>query len=447
MTFLFGRIYCSTLCPLATVQDLFAGRKKKYSFRKLSFKKRYLIPLISLIVLFSGFPALASAVDPYSMTGRMVSSINELIILPFIDLTGLIFRKFSVYITTYPIQFRWLTISVSIISAALILFLSRIGGRLYCNTFCPVGALLSIPARWALFTQRINQEKCTSCGACERVCKAEAIDSLSKIIDSSKCISCFNCSGVCNFDALKFGSKGKISKEVTPLKVNQSDRRDFLKKSTFGSIALLGLPILTRADSLSLDIRTSFAAVPPGSGGTAAFLSRCTSCSLCISRCPGNVLQPAGFNQYGLKGIGVPYLDFNKGSCDFECKLCSDLCPSGAIKPLDLEVKKRLKIGEAKFVREFCVVETDGTSCGACAEICPTGAIDMVSIGISDEGVLEIPVLNSEYCIGCGACQFVCPVLKKNAIFVEALKQHSRSEIREDKADDEPEKINNDFAF
>ena len=140
-------------------------------------------------------------------------------------------------------------------------------------------------------------------------------------------------------------------------------------------------------------------------------------------------------------------MDFNKGSCEYECNLCTKLCPSGAIKPLALENKKRVKIGEAKFVREFCVVETDGTSCGACGEICPSGAIDMVHIGESVDGSLEIPVISKDYCIGCGSCQFVCPVEEKNTIFVEALEQHSQAEEREGNSDTEPEEVKNDFAF
>ena len=140
-------------------------------------------------------------------------------------------------------------------------------------------------------------------------------------------------------------------------------------------------------------------------------------------------------------------MDFNRGSCEFECSLCTDLCPSGAIRHLDLEAKKRVRIGTTKFVREFCVVETDLTSCGACGEICPTGAIEMVHIGEGPDGALEIPVVTNDYCIGCGACQFVCPVIEKNAIFVEAQAVHDRAEVREDASEDEPVEVDNEFAF
>jgi ferredoxin len=440
VTFLVGRIYCSTLCPLATVQDLFAGRKRRYSWRDLSLPMRYLLPAVSLAALFAGVPALASVLDPYSMSGRMVSSINELIILPVVDLVGLILRRFSIYITTYPIQFRWVTIAVGLVSAAILYTLSRIGGRVYCNSLCPVGALLSIPARWSLFGFRIHQDRCTSCGVCEQVCKAEAIDSGAKRLDRSKCVSCFDCHSVCRFDALSWGKT--IRKRI------DTGRRDFLKKTVTGSILLLGMPAVVRAAQETVPSNGKTAvAVPPGSVDLKSFLSKCTSCSLCISRCLGNVLQPAAISQYGLRGFGVPFMDFSRGSCEYECRLCSELCPSGAIRPLTLENKKRVKIGDVRFIKELCVVETDKTSCGACGEICPTGAIEMVYIGESLDGALELPVIRNDLCIGCGACEFVCPVIGEKAIVVDALAVHKTAEKRQEGSVDAPEEVDNEFAF
>ena len=466
VTFVFGRIYCSTLCPLATVQDLFAGRNRRYSRRRLSLLMRYLVPAAALAALFAGVPALASLLDPYSMSGRIVSSVNELIILPFVDLLGLVLRQFSIYITTYPIQFRWVTITVSLVTAVLLFVLSRIGGRLYCNTLCPVGALLSLPARWPLFAHRIHPGRCTSCGVCERVCKAEAIDSAAKALDTSKCVSCFDCHDVCRFDALSYGRKlrrvapspepGSPEEASSPSETRGPEssgpagsnpgRRDFLKKTVTGSAFLLGLPAIARAAQI-VPPSAAGVSVPPGSGGVAGFLSKCTSCSLCISRCPGNVLQPAAVGQYGLRGFGVPYMDFNRGSCEYECRLCTQLCPSGAIRPLTLEDKKRVKTGEARFIRKLCVVETDGTSCGACGEICPTGAIDMIHIGEGPDGALEIPEIRNDFCIGCGACQFVCPVLGEKAIVADALNPHSIAEVREERPETAAEDVDNDFAF
>ena len=449
ITLIFGRIYCSTICPLATVQDVFISRKRRFSFRKLRVWKRYLIPALSLSALIAGLPALASVTDPYSVSGRIISTLNEVIIIPLIDFAALILRNLSVYITSYPFNFRWVTIITTLISLGIIMFMSRFGGRLYCNTICPVGALLSIPARFAVFSHRINPDKCTSCGACERVCKAEAIDSKAKLLDDSKCISCFNCNSVCNFDALKYGRKEKKTKAPKDSDVEKnSGRRDFLKKGAAGSLLLIAAPLGARPFKVSAaGFDNSTAAVPPGSSNRRDFLSKCTTCSLCISRCPGKVLQPASFKQYGLTAPGVPYMDYNKGFCDFDCNLCTRLCPSSAIKPLELSVKQRVKIGESKFVLDFCVVETDGTSCGACGEICPSGAIDMVHFGKGADGDLEIPEIDKTYCIGCGACQFVCPVVAKNAIFVEALAEHGRAEVRKNRELTPTEETDNDFAF
>ena len=275
VTVVFGRVYCSTICPLATVQDAFIGRKRRFSFRKPALLSRYLVPALSLIALFAGFPAVASLVDPYSVTGRMASSVNELIILPVIDLAGYALRRFSIYITTYPIQFRWITIAVSVGSAAVVYGLSRIGGRLYCNTLCPVGAILSIPARWSIFGIRINADRCTACGACEAACKAETIEASSRHVDTSRCVSCFDCVGTCRFGALKYGVKEKTAAESAGKKESAAGRRDFLKKAATGSVLAFGLPVLARAarltDEAAADAGT---AVPPGAGSRRDFLSQ-----------------------------------------------------------------------------------------------------------------------------------------------------------------------------
>ena len=153
--------------------------------------------------------------------------------------------------------------------------------------------------------------------------------------------------------------------------------------------------------------------------------------------------------QHGASGLGVPYLDYNAGYCDYKCKTCSDICPAGALKKLDIESKKRVKIGEAEFAEKYCIVETDRTSCGACAEVCPTGAIDLIPIGDSESGPLEIPFISTRYCTGCGACQFACPVHEKNAIFVKPFSVHEKAEppAGKDKAEQKEKLENTDTGF
>ena len=467
LTFVFGRIYCSSVCPFSTVQDIFIGRKKKYNYSRLKITVRYFMPIASFFLLIAGFPSLASMADSYSLSGRIMLAFNRIIIMPLIRLISLIFRQFSVYLPEWELQFNYLPFVFTVPVFVLIILMIRKRGRLYCNTLCPVGALLSIPAKYSLFAVRIIKENCTECGACEKVCKAEAASSSSRYIDQSKCISCFNCLSVCRFNALEYGKKNsrgeksfnkKENREKRSSKENHSEvkdllkkrdfpgRRDFLKKTAAGSVILLSsLLIKNRKNMIPLSDNAS--AIPPGSESRVNLMSKCVSCSLCINNCPSGVLQPAVFTQLGVSGFGVPYLDYNKGFCSYSCKTCSDVCPTGAIRRLDIEKKKLIKIGEAHFERKFCIVETDKTSCGACAEICPTGAIDLIHIGDSDSGPLEIPLISSIYCIGCGACQYVCPVEDKNAIFVNPFSVHETAEVIAEKTEMPEPDSDSGFAF
>ena len=446
LTLLAGRFYCSTLCPLATVQDLCKKRSQRFIFRRPNIYLRFTIPVLSLILLVAGFPAFASIVDPFSSAGRIALAVNDLAIVPLHNLAALIFRQFSVYISANPIEIKWPAIISAALTLGAVFLISRLRGRLFCNSLCPVGALLSIPARWAVFSPRIDPVKCTACGACEKICKAEAADSSSKMIDTSRCVSCFDCLPACKFDALRFGAKPKrLRKPATSLPDNE--RREFLKKSALGSLLLFTAPGWANSIDTNGPKAKTTPAIPPGAQNLGRFLSKCTACALCISHCPGHVLQPASFVPYGAKGFGVPFMDFNRGVCEYECTLCTNLCPSDAIFPLDLEQKKVVKIGETEFVRKYCIVETDETSCGACGEICPTGAIEMVHIGEGSDGALEIPIVDNDYCIGCGACQYVCPVPAKNTIFVKPLDRHQTAKQQDEAESVDPEDVDSGFAF
>ena len=479
-TLIFGRFYCSSVCPLASVQDLFSCRIKKYRYRKLKLFLRYAVPFLSLLLLLAGFTSIASLTDPYSLAGRFLHLINRVIAAPLIKAAAYILRRFSVYIPESEIQLTLLPLAAVLPFLILLILMSGKRGRLYCNTLCPVGALLSLVSGFSLFAVRIKKENCTSCGACEKVCKAEAADSASRTVDASKCISCFNCLSVCSFDALEYGRNKKIIevtrkifRKLRKLKTdrlnkntasgniddpgescskmnidkNSGGRRDFLIKSGAVSALLFSSLLIRRAKPDFLKLSDKGKAVPPGSVSRINLLSKCTGCSLCINNCPTGVLFPDLVSHLGFSGFGAPYLDYNKGYCDYKCKRCSDICPSGAIKKLDSESRKTVKIGEAEFVREFCIVETDRTSCGACAEVCPTGAIDLIHIGSSESGPLEIPLISSRFCIGCGACQYACPVTDKNAIYVLPFNTHKKADPPAEKEDTAGEDIDTGFAF
>jgi formate hydrogenlyase subunit 6/NADH:ubiquinone oxidoreductase subunit I len=165
--------------------------------------------------------------------------------------------------------------------------------------------------------------------------------------------------------------------------------------------------------------RTNRPASPPGSKSIEHFTSNCVACHLCVSRCPTRVLQPS-LLEYGLASIMQPVMDYGTGFCEYQCNICSQVCPTGAILPLKLEEKQRSQIGTSHFIKDRCIVFTDGTACGACAEVCPSGAVRMVRH--TEE--LTKPETDENICIGCGNCEFACPVLGGKAIYVVGKEVH-----------------------
>ena len=158
--------------------------------------------------------------------------------------------------------------------------------------------------------------------------------------------------------------------------------------------------------------------MPPGAQDRQHFLSHCIACGLCISRCPHQALSASGL-EYGLRGMQFPRLDFAKGFCDWDCHSCTKICPTGALEALSHGIKRRVKVGDAKWKRHHCVVITDGVSCGLCAKNCPTQAIAMKK----DESGREVPAIDAEKCIGCGTCEYFCAA-KPKAIFVQGIAKH-----------------------
>ncbi|HKL38184.1 MAG TPA: 4Fe-4S dicluster domain-containing protein, partial [Bacteroidales bacterium] len=162
---------------------------------------------------------------------------------------------------------------------------------------------------------------------------------------------------------------------------------------------------------------------PPGAQATNRFNNSCTACHLCVNVCPTQVLQPA-LLEYGLRGLMQPRMDYHSGFCNFDCVECSKVCPTGAILPVMLEEKKRIQLGKVQFVKENCIVETEGTDCGSCSEHCPTKAVDMVDY----KNGLRIPEVNTDICIGCGACEYACPTHPYKAIYVEGNPVHLQAQ-------------------
>ena len=146
----------------------------------------------------------------------------------------------------------------------------------------------------------------------------------------------------------------------------------------------------------------------------------CTGCQLCVSACPNGVLRPSA----GLTTLMQPEMSYERGYCRPECTKCSEVCPTGAIRAVTAADKAAIQIGHAVWVRDNCVPLTDGVACGNCARHCPTGAILMVSSDPANPDALKIPTVNTERCIGCGACENLCPARPFSAIYVEGHTVH-----------------------
>ena len=463
-TLLFGRLYCSLLCPLGAAQDAAFALGRRLRGPRLGYARgASLLRAASLaaaaLALALGAAPAASFLDPYSLSGRFL----EFALRPAAEaLAGLLSPAARL------LGFFWAEggpgVAAGAALAAALPFLLVLGaafakGRLFCGSLCPVGSLLGLLNRAAVLRVRLKPGACVSCGACERVCKARCLKAAGKTLDAGRCVSCFSCLGVCPTGALAYGAKPRDGvgsgpgspppkrgmpdgrgparegserigpEEPTPAEPGAKgrrpkeqgqaglgpSRRSFLKKAALGAaaLALLPAPLARAAAPCGSEGEGLEPAAPPGAGSLERFLARCTACGLCVSKCPSKVLRPS-VARYGARGFLAPYLDYDGSYCQYECAACLELCPTEALGRMPLGRKKLVQMGTAALVREKCIVVEKRTACGACAEHCPTGAVRMVALG---PGLPE-PLFDEAICVGCGACHRICPALPDKAITV-----------------------------
>ena len=434
LTLLFGRIYCSVICPLGVFQDVviwirrqvgLAANKinikrfqkaaqarkegkevgpvstikpevKHFKFNKERRIVRYGMFTLTAIAIFTGIQLFVALIEPYSAYGRIVRSIVGLAegqsIVPALLITA---------------------------AATLVIIgvCAWIWGRAWCSNICPVGTLLGLFSRCSLFKIRIDESKCVECGRCGRGCKAACLDTETRTIDYSRCIDCFDCIGRCKEGAISFGLKTKEKKENNE---DGASRRAFIATTAL----VLGAGSIAKAQEKRKDGGLAEVAekqvperygrlVPPGAESVEDFYSKCTACQLCVSNCPNGVLRPST----DIKHLLQPEMGYEKGFCRPECTVCGDVCPAGAIRPVSKEEKLSIHIGFAEVNDELCI------GCGKCSTICPTGAILMVN----EDGKKLATVVDTQ-CIGCGKCEFLCPVRPISAITVNGLEEHRHDE-------------------
>ncbi|HUN66585.1 MAG TPA: 4Fe-4S dicluster domain-containing protein [Bacteroidota bacterium] len=443
LTLLFGRIYCSAVCPLGTLQDFFirvAGRfrrLRRYKYRPPMFGLHYGLLLLTLLFLFLGSALIADLTEPYSVYAKItVQTLRPAFVLLVNGAASAAAFLHPGVVDAIPartVQVPAFLTALGLLTLIAALSFSR--GRLFCNTLCPAGALLGIASRISLFRIVIGHDDCNGCGKCERTCKAECIDSPRQQISRAACVTCFDCIGNCPTEAISFRSRfsrrrGEHHPSPAPPsrpEAGHADRRAFLRRMG-PPLAAWSLPSLltwqkSGRKTDSYDAAKSVPVVPPGSQSIARYTSLCTACHLCVSSCPTQVLQPA-FLEFGIGGILQPKMDYSISYCNYDCTVCGSVCPTGAIAAMDIASKKLVQIGRASFVRDDCVVVSKKKDCAACSEHCPTKAVSTVPY----EGSLMIPSLNNDICIGCGACEHACPVTPRKAIYVAPNTVHQRAQ-------------------
>lgn len=421
ITLLFGRVYCSVVCPLGILQDLVV-RLRRHRSAPLRFvpenkRVRYgVLVAVVLAIALGGIGVAATLLDPYSHFGRIVATLGRPLVIVANNALVPVAQALDLHaLYRVPLHLPPIELVVfALVVVAIVAGLAVWRGRIYCNTLCPVGTVLGLLSRVSAFRLAIDRSACTKCADCLRACKAQCIDLRTGDVDASRCVACANCLGACAHGGIRYCFTWRRS----PTRPANPERRAVVA----GALLLPPLATIEAVAPATAPARRP-AIAPPGAHSVDRLLDRCTGCQLCVSACPTGVLQPAVLD-YGWAGFAKPHLDFNRAFCNFDCRRCGEVCPTGAISLLELADKRLTSVGIAKFERTLCIVETDGTDCAACSEHCPTKAVD--TIPFRDN--LRLPQVKEELCIGCGACEFACPVRPVRAITVATRAKHTRAE-------------------
>ena len=429
LTLVFGRIYCSVICPLGVFQDLLARlrrKKNKYSYSKEVKWLRYPVLAVFVLAGVAGIGSLFQLLAPYSAYGRIATMIfqpiwklgNNLLAMMAERMDSYAFYTIDTWMRSLPV------LIIAVVTLVVLAVLAWRGGRTYCNTICPVGTILSFFARFSWLKIRFDEEKCKNCSLCSKNCKAACIDFKTHTVDYSRCVACGNCIDSCKFDALKYSPSMQTKKNASV----DASKRSFLLASALVSTAAMAQKKEKLMDGGLAEIEDKVAPqrqtplTPPGSLSFQNLSTRCTGCQLCVSECPNQVLRPSG----DLMHLMQPTMSYEHGYCRPECTRCSEVCPAGAIKKIDQDEKTSIQIGHAVWIKKNCVVLTDEVECGNCARHCPSGAIEMVPLDHDNEDSPKVPAINEAACIGCGACEYVCPSRPFSAIYVEGHEVHRK---------------------
>jgi polyferredoxin len=432
LTILFGRAWCGWLCPLGTVLDLFPsklGRARRPAVPEVWRKAKYVLVFAILFAALMGnqtllfldplailFRTLTAAVLP--ALDQIVTAVEDLLYqLPGFDgpISSLDTVIRPLVLPAEPVSYQDALLFASFF--VVLVGLNALAPRFWCRYLCPLGGFLGLISRVAVF-RRATPESCGTCKACAAVCPTGTIDpARNNASDPAECTVCMECVPRCPHGTVKFTPNVSLA-EGQPYDPGRREVLVALGTAVVG-IALFRSDLLAKRES-------PFLLRPPGareSNPDVVALTSCTRCSECVRVCPTGAIQPAVF-QAGLQGLGTPVLVPRLGYCDYSCNACGQVCPTQAIPPLGLEEKQQRVIGKAYIDESRCLAWSDHQPCVICQEMCPLPekAIQLEEREVwAPDGAtvtLQLPHVLRDSCIGCGICEYRCPVSGEAAIRV-----------------------------
>ncbi|MFO0586516.1 MAG: 4Fe-4S binding protein [Polyangiaceae bacterium] len=460
LTLIFGRVFCGWICPFGTLHHftawLFPSRYGKGSRRVESNKTHPVRQRVKYYLLYASLAAAAvgSAIggllDPICVSVRAIGlaaipfahyvtrassdaaqSTGSAQLMSAADATSELTSRVLLQNKQFYYHHAWLLAALLI----AIVFMNRVVPRFWCRVLCPLGALLGTMSRFALFGMEKDHAKCTDCNLCLVHCQGADSPQGGVKWRQDECHMCMNCEAACPEDVIKFrflpDRKGAVTKPDT-------GRRTAIATAAAGAALV---PAARIADAIDANY-SPFVIRPPGAVEEREFLERCIRCSECMKVCPNNALHPALF-EAGIEGLWTPILIPRIGYCEPSCVLCGDVCPTGAIQKITEEQKlgvgqKPISIGTAAYDHGRCLPWAMATPCIVCEEFCPTTPkaiwVEEVTVDkrepVAQPGgeppkhvslPVQRPHVDPSLCIGCGACEKVCPVQDKPAVYVTSI--------------------------